>query len=84
MTYHLSYDLRKIVSPVALALPNGEKLLFPSGAEAAKHTFDTPYEVRSFQEDNGRIEIHLLEMDRSKAPYQTEINEKDITTSPFF
>ena len=84
MTYHLSYDLKKIISPVSLVLPDGEKMVFPSGTEAAEYVFDFPGYVKSLRADNGAVEIQISKADISAVSSQCEIDEKNITASPFF
>ena len=59
MTYKLDYMVSKIVSPISLLLPNGEKQDYKNGEALAESTFTEQYQIESIQVDNGVIKVSL-------------------------
>lgn len=59
MTYKLEPEIRKIVSPVVLTLPDGTKEKYESGSEACEKAFDHKYVVDEICAVDNVIEIKL-------------------------
>lgn len=63
MTYKLEPGLSRIVSPVVVVLPDGDKKEYGSGADACADTFNYSYRVDEIQAVDNVIEIKLSEVD---------------------
>ena len=59
MTYKLEPGLNRIISPVVIILPDGEKREYGSGVEACEDSFDHSYRVEEIRAVDGVIEIKL-------------------------
>ncbi len=65
MTYKLNPEIRKIISPVVLIFPNGDKQEFEDGKAATEAVFVHKYTITAIRVVNERIEVKLTEL---KAP----------------
>lgn len=70
MTYRLEPGLSRIVSPVAIHLPDGKRIEYENGTEACEVTFNHKYVVENMRATDNKIEIKLLEAD-SLNSYET-------------
>lgn len=59
MTYHLEPWIKKIVSPIVLIYPDGERQDFHNGAEVAANIFSEPYRITTIHAIKNTIEISL-------------------------
>lgn len=63
MTNKLNPEIRKIVSPVILIFPNGDKREYVNGTKVAEDTFAFKYMISEMRAVNGRIEVKLTELE---------------------
>lgn len=61
MTYKLNPALSKILSPIILILPDGNKQEYENGNELVEAVFDKCYMVKSMKAVSNSIEITLME-----------------------
>lgn len=61
MTYRLEPGLARIISPITLHFPDGEKMEFKNGQEAAEAVVENKYVVKEIQAVDSIIEITLKE-----------------------
>lgn len=66
MTYRLEPIIEKIVSPVVLIFPDGNKKEYKSGAKACEDTFNHKYVAESIRATDNKIDITLSEADSLK------------------
>lgn len=62
MAYKLDPGLSRIMSPVSLLFPDGEKRDYRNGSEACEDTFDHSYRVDEIRAVDNVIEIALSEV----------------------
>lgn len=63
MTYKLNPDICKIMSPVILIFPNGNKREYDNGKKAADDTFRCKYMISEMRAVDGKVEIKLMELE---------------------
>lgn len=63
MTYKLNPEIRKILSPVILIFPNGDKREYDNGKKAADDTFACKFTVSEMRAVDGKVEIKLTELE---------------------
>ena len=63
MTYKLEPGLSRIISPVVVIVPDGDRKEYDSGAEACEDFFDHSYRVDKIRAVDNKIEIILKESD---------------------
>ena len=74
MTYKLNYfSLVKIISPVTLVFPGGEKCHFASGKEICNQIFDENYKIDYVRANDSNIEIYLKVSSNSGAGFENEV-----------
>lgn len=78
MTYKLNPELSKILSPVILLFPDGNREEYENGRFAAEATFSEAYQVFSMTAVNNKVEIQLSER---SVP---EISSENVETISFF
>lgn len=61
MTYKLNPALGKIVSPVVMVLPDGNRQRYGSGAELEKAVFKKRYQVKALRAVEDTVELVLAE-----------------------
>lgn len=59
MTYRLNPEVEKIISPIVLIMPDGEKRVFENGEAVAGATFEKRYIISSLQVVKDSVEIKL-------------------------
>ena len=63
MTYKLNPEIQKIMSPVILLFPNGDRQEYDNGKKVAEDAFVCKFIVSEMRAVNGRIEVKLTELD---------------------
>lgn len=61
MTYRLNPELVKVLSPVVLVLPDGTRLKYQNGTDAASATFEKRYTLSEVRAIDSKVEISLEE-----------------------
>ena len=61
MTYKLNPSIARITSPLILTLPDGRKLEYENGEQAAEAVFDRHYVIDTIRAVDSRIIISVTE-----------------------
>lgn len=63
MTYKLNPEIRKIISPVVLVFPDGNKQEYDNGEKVTEDSFERKFIVTEIRAVNEKIEVKLTEQE---------------------
>ena len=76
MTYKLNPEIRKIISPVVLVFPDGNKQEYDNGEKITEDSFNRKFMVTEIRAVNEKIEVKLTEQE---APNMTWSGEEAVS-----
>ncbi len=76
MTYKLNPEIRKIISPVVLVFPDGNKQEYDNGEKITEDSFKRKFMVTEIRAVNEKIEVKLTEQE---APNMTWSGEEAVS-----